>query len=174
MYSLSKDGALFIWRYDDEEEKWYLDEKHFFFQYSRLFSAQFHKESNLLVVGFANGFYSLISLMKRIFGTYEVPTFTEIHRLSISKKKISAVAINPTGEWLAFGVPRYGQLLVWEWRSERYIMKQQGHFFETNALAYEPQGRYLATAGNDSKIKIWKIEDGFCFVTFTGLRCPIF
>jgi periodic tryptophan protein 2 len=34
-------------------------------------------------------------------------------------------------------------------------------------LAYEPQGRFVATGGRDSKLKIWKTDDGFCFVTFT-------
>ena len=28
-----------------------------------------------------------------------------------------------------------GQLFVWEWRSETYIMKQQGHFFDVRTCA---------------------------------------
>ena len=45
---------------------------------------------------------------------------------SISQKRITAVAINSTGEWLAFGCAKLGQLLVWEWKSESYVLKQQG------------------------------------------------
>ena len=44
---------------------------------------------------------------------------------SISTQKISTVSINATGEWLAFGSKQLGQLLVWEWRSETYVLKQQ-------------------------------------------------
>ena len=58
-----------------------------------------------------------------------MPTFTNVHILSISQEKISSVAVNPSGEWLAFGARKLGQLLVWEWQSESYILKQQGHFF---------------------------------------------
>jgi periodic tryptophan protein 2 len=36
------------------------------------------------------------------------------------------VAVNSTGEWLAFGSAKLGQLLVWEWKSESYVLKQQG------------------------------------------------
>lgn len=46
--------------------------------------------------------------------------------LSISQKRISSVAINTSGEWLAFGSEKLGQLLVWEWQSETYVLKQQG------------------------------------------------
>jgi hypothetical protein len=45
---------------------------------------------------------------------------------SISQKRITAVAVNSTGEWLAFGSAKLGQLLVWEWKSESYVLKQQG------------------------------------------------
>jgi len=37
---------------------------------------------------------------------------------SISEFKITAAAVNKTGEWLAFGSSKLGQLLVWEWQSE--------------------------------------------------------
>ncbi len=62
----------------------------------------------MMVVGYSSGVFSLIML----------PDFQEIHSLSISNHEISSVAINNTGEWLAFGSPLLGQLLVWEWKSE--------------------------------------------------------
>lgn len=55
----------------------------------------------------------------RVFGLYEMPEFRNIQRLNISQRKINTVTINNTGEWLAFGVSQYGQVLVWEWQSER-------------------------------------------------------
>ena len=48
-----------------------------------------------------------------------------MHSLSISQHTITAAAVDPTGQWLAFGSSRLGQLLVWEWRSETYVLKQQ-------------------------------------------------
>ncbi len=60
--------------------------------------------------------------------------------------------MNCTGEWLAFGCKGLGQLLVWEWQSETYVLKQQGHFYDMNALAYSPDGQLVATGGDDSKV----------------------
>jgi periodic tryptophan protein 2 len=91
----------------------------------------------------------------------------------MSHKKISTVAVNPTGEWLAFGCSALGQLLVWEWASETYVLKQQGHFFDVNCLAYSPDGQLIATGGDDGKLKIWNTHSGFCFVTFSEHTAPI-
>lgn len=60
-----------------------------------------------------------------------------------------------------------GQLLVWEWQSESYILKQQGHLDSMNALVYSPDGQKIITAADDGKIKVWDTNSGFCIVTFT-------
>lgn len=93
--------------------------------------------------------------------------------LSISQQKITSVAISPSGEWLAFGARTLGQLLVWEWQSESYILKQQGHFFDMNTLAYAPDGQTIATGGDDGKVKVWTVHSGFCFVTFGEHTAPV-
>lgn len=77
------------------------------------------------------------------------------------------MTVNKSGEWLAFGSSKLGQLLVWEWQSESYILKQQGHFDAMNALAYSPDGQRIITASDDGKIKVWDTQSGFCVVTFT-------
>ncbi|KAI9693435.1 MAG: hypothetical protein M1820_009270 [Bogoriella megaspora] len=166
IYTVSRDGALFEWQYTsksgdediDEDERWRIVDKHFFMQSNtNLTCAAYHAESNLLVAGFSNGTFSL----------YELPDFNQIHNLSISQNDIDFVSINRTGEWLAFGASRLGQLLVWEWQSESYILKQQGHFDSMNAIAYSPDGTRVVTAADDGKIKIWDANSGFCVVTFT-------
>ena len=77
------------------------------------------------------------------------------------------MAVNKTGEWLAFGASKLGQLLVWEWQSESYVLKQQGHFDSMNAIAYSPDSQRIVTAADDGKIKVWDVNSGFCVVTFT-------
>jgi len=118
---------------------------------------------DLLVVGFSSG----------VFGLYELPDFNNIHTLSISQKRISSVCVSPSGQWLAFGCAKLGQLLVWEWQSESYILKQQGHFYDINALSFSPDGAVLATAGDDAKVKLWNTVTGFCFVTFANHTAPV-
>lgn len=169
IYTVSKDGAVFDWQYvaklgqdedmvDDDDLAWRIVNKHYFMQNSATVRcAAFHPESNLLVAGFSNG----------IFGLYEMPDFNMIHTLSISQNEIDFVTINKSGEWLAFGASKLGQLLVWEWQSESYILKQQGHFDSMNSLVYSPDGQRIVTVADDGKIKVWDTESGFCIVTFT-------
>lgn len=174
IYTVSKDGAVFDWQYvkpinrlteddmqdddDDSDMRWRIVQKHYFMQGSaKVRCAAFHPETNLLVAGFSNG----------LFGLYEMPDFNNIHKLSISQNDIDFVTINKSGEWLAFGASKLGQLLVWEWQSESYILKQQGHFDSMNSLVYSPDGTKIITTADDGKIKVWDIESGFCIVTFT-------
>lgn len=60
-----------------------------------------------------------------------------------------------------------GQLFVWEWRSETYVMKQQGHFFDLNTLSYSPDGTLIVTGGDDGKVKLWTTKNSLCFATFS-------
>ncbi|KAI8982130.1 WD40-repeat-containing domain protein [Mycotypha africana] len=183
IYSVSRDGSLFQWvnstyaalHGDSDTEmvevdedgneivrldkvRWRILKKNYFNQVSvKVTEAQFFSASNLVVVGFANG----------VFGIYEVPNFTTIHTLSVSQKKIDSVAINATGEWLAFGSATLGQLLVWEWQSETYVLKQQGHYYDINSISYSSDGQNLVTGGDDGKVKVWNTVSGFCYITFS-------
>jgi len=172
IYTVSQDGALFQWSYtqrppingvidsmeDDTPLQWRIVQRHYFMQNNaKVKCAAYHPESNLLVAGFSNG----------LFGLYELPDFNMIHTLSISQNDIDFVTLNESGEWLAFGASKLGQLLVWEWQSESYILKQQGHFDSMNAIVYSPDGQRIITAADDGKIKVWDMQSGFCVVTFT-------
>ncbi|GJJ14935.1 hypothetical protein Clacol_009205 [Clathrus columnatus] len=183
IYTVSRDGAVFTWRSkvqgdtegDDDAmdedtpiastssenvigtTRWGISERHYFNRANtRVVCSVFHRPTNLLVIGFSTG----------VFGLWEMPHFTNIYTLSISQEKISSVAINLTGEWIAFGASKLGQLLVWEWQSESYVLKQQGHYFDMNTLAYSSDGQNIATGGDDGKVKVWNTTSGFCFVTF--------
>ncbi|XP_053721921.1 PWP2 small subunit processome component [Synchiropus splendidus] len=134
--------------------------KHFFNKegdFNNLTAAAFHKSTHILVTGFASG----------IFHLHELPEFNLIHSLSISDRRISSVAVNCSGDWISFGCSGMGQLLVWEWQSESYVFKQQGHFNNMASLAYSPDGQYIATGGDDGKVKVWNTNSCLCFVTFT-------
>lgn len=182
IYTLSKDGALFEWQYilqddnsdsedekmssgDDESDsekleqsKWTITSKNYFhMEGTRVKCADFHSASNILVVGFSNGEFRL----------YELPDFNLIQSLTMGQNAVDTVTINKSGEWFAFGSSKAGQLLVYEWQSESYILKQQGHFDRMNALCYSPDGSRVVTASDDGKIKVWDINSGFCLMTFT-------
>ena len=71
------------------------------------------------------------------------------------------------------GSEKLGQLFVWEWKSESYILKQQGHSFDVEHITYSPDGTYLASASDDGKIKVWNTENWFWFVTFNEHKAAI-
>ncbi|THC96868.1 hypothetical protein EYZ11_003638 [Aspergillus tanneri] len=168
IYTVSQDGALFRWEYvakkdadtmeDISEARWRIVKKDFFMQNdAKVNCAAFHAPTNLLIVGFSNG----------LFGLYDLPEFNMIHLLSVSQSNIDYVTVNKSGEWLAFGSSKHGQLLVWEWQSESYILKQQGHLDSMNSLVYSPDGQKIVTTADDGKVKVWDVKSGFCIVTFT-------
>ncbi|KAM7483673.1 hypothetical protein LguiB_008256 [Lonicera macranthoides] len=149
---------------DEESEcllhrgKWELQKKDYFMQSpAKLTACDYQRVLDLVVVGFSNG----------VFGLYQMPDFVCLHLLSISREKITTACFNDLGNWLTFGCAKLGQLLVWEWKSESYILKQQGHYFDVNCLAYSPDSQLLATGADDNKIKVWTVSSGFCFVTFS-------
>ncbi|RLU14873.1 hypothetical protein DMN91_012760 [Ooceraea biroi] len=132
------------------------DEVHKHCKDAKLTAAAYHQSRHILIVGFNNGSFYL----------YEMPHANMLHSLSISRQRISSIAVNPTGDWVALGCSRAGQLLVWEWQSETYIMKQQGHRTNMDCLAYSPDGQYIVTGGDDGKVKLWNTLSGFCVLTF--------
>lgn len=157
IYTVSKDGAQFEWKWNDDLDKWGIADRHYVSQHGRVTCSAFHANTQLLVVGFTSG----------MFGLYELPSCTEIQTLTISQDSVDHVTINETGEWLLFGATELGQLLVWEWQSESYILKQQSHYDGMNAIAYSPDGTKIITGADDGKIKIWDARSGFAIVTFS-------
>ena len=105
--------------------------------------------------------YTHLDVYKR-----QLPHFALIQQLSMGQNAVNTVSINNSGEWLAFGSSKLGQLLVYEWQSESYILKQQGHFDSMNSLTYSPDGSRVVTSSDDGKIKIWDVVSGFCLATF--------
>jgi periodic tryptophan protein 2 len=75
--------------------------------------------------------------------------------------------MNKSGEWLALGSAKTGQLLVWEHTSESNILKQSSHLDTMTTLSYSPDSTRLVTGSDDGLIKIWDIASGFHIATFT-------
>jgi len=190
--SVAEDGAVFEWRYatrsDDvavvahvaaakrarrrqsasaasssSSSSWALENKHYVQQSHAKVTAAAANDG-LLLLGFDDG----------VFALHELPSVTRLHSLSVSRFAIETCALSPSGgAWLALGAPTMGQLVVWEWQSESFVLKQQGHYYNVNAAAYSVDGRLLATGGDDAKLKVWVAATGLCLVTFTEHEGPV-
>lgn len=156
-------------------------------RWARLRSVSFR--NGKLLVGFTDG----------IFGLFRVDPQLErvdrLYALSLFNPDTVGDALNPgigidtcdldlNGDWLAFGSAKTGQLLVWEWSTESYILRLSGISTRTSSLgltcsAYSPDGQLLATGGGDGKVRIWRGEGGGsmssseCVATFTEHVGPI-
>ncbi len=95
--------------------------------------------------------------------------FTElelVHELSVSAGALTDIVFNDSGEWIALASSHSGQVIVWEWRSETHILKQQSHTLTSTASAFSADGRALASGSLDGRIKLWGVSSGFCAATF--------
>ncbi|VBB30467.1 unnamed protein product [Acanthocheilonema viteae] len=151
---------------EDVKKMWYNKTKrHFMMEHLdnangvNLTASTYHPPTSLLITAFSNGAFFL----------HEVPNFNLIYSLRVSETKVSSLAINKSGDWIAIacGKGTEGQLVVWEWQSETYVMKQQSHSQSITTVAYSPDGSQIATGAEDGKVKVWSCRSSFCIVTFT-------
>lgn len=124
------------------------------------------------------------------FSLYDVHTLSAIQSLSVGAC-VSSVALSVQGDWVAVGISELGQLLVWEWKSETFILKQQGHFDGVNCVAFSGTAKtgstdlleafsngifsssgVMATGGIEGKIKLWH-SSGLCFATLADHTASI-
>eukprot|EP00924_Labyrinthula_sp_SR-Ha-C_P004238 maker-scaffold_3-snap-gene-18.49-mRNA-1 protein AED:0.06 eAED:0.07 QI:0/0/0/1/1/1/2/0/1001 len=101
-----------------------------------------------------------------------------LQTLSLSSFPLTTCALSPNleSDWIAFGSSTLGQLIVWEWRSESFVLKQQSHsYFHNNSMvaAMDQKGRIVATGDAEGKVKLWSLKTGFSFVTFADHSAPI-
>ena len=143
---------------------WRLASKHFFNQVGATITcASFHYAKRILAAGFSAGHFSIFSL----------PDAKPLQTLSVSRAPLSDISFHHSGEWLAMAAATLGQILVWDWSTENYVLRQQGHPLEINSVAYSSDGAIVATAGDDARLKLWNVQTGFCFVTFDEHEAPI-
>ena len=148
--TISRDGALFKWAAEEKanySSQWKLYSKFFFGQKNAELTAAdlFHRQSMYLITpakdgnpdrsgceytcadGSENESLVVAGFSSGVFGIYQLASMEQLHLLSASQESISSLCFNRRGDWLAIGCASLGQLIVWEWRSETYISKQQGH-----------------------------------------------
>ncbi|KAH7643472.1 dip2/utp12 domain and wd-repeat protein [Dermatophagoides farinae] len=193
MYSISRNGQLFVWdcswteidndtaadklNYRIVQKKYLFEDLKEKNSGTRITAYGYEPKARLMVVGYNDGRFMLYDLADMIL----------IHSLQLSNKTpISTVSFNGNGAWIALGtcpgsgnkydldneVSTQTQLIVWEWQSESFILKQSGYSNSvTNSyecVAYSPDASLLITGGTDGRLKVWNLFTGFCVSMFTS------
>lgn len=145
--------------------------------------ADYHAEKGLLALGYSSGSFAIYhtspsveeSVQQEDGGAASSSTSTLplIHLLSLSAQALTAVRFSPSGDHIAFGSEHLKQLLVWDWKGETYVLKEQAHYYNISRTAMTSDSEYVLSGGEDGKVKVWRASSGQCIVTFTEHTAPI-
>ena len=184
--AVNRAGSILVWKKEAQQQGYEVVTKaHIPAGVGYVTSASFDSFSGLLCLGLSGGIFSLFSLT--------TSSIDPVQSLSVGSS-VSSVSLAQGGDWVAVGVEETGQLIVWEWRAENFIFRQQGHHDGVNCVAFcspnrlssssSPDlldlfsgrntssfftagGGLVATGGVEGKVKLWHSQSGFCFVTFS-------
>lgn len=137
--------------------------------------ADFSAKRGLLALGYSSGTFAIHSLLEKESVSDALASEGEkhpdelplVHLLSISSQALTAIRFSPTGDHVAFGSAQLKQLLVWDWKGESYVLKDQAHYYGIARTTMTPDSTYILSGGDDGKLKVWKAASGQCMVTFT-------
>lgn len=154
--SVADDGALPpILRYAFEQDK-----KYMLSHKGNVSVTAFHRGRGLVAIGYNSGIFAIHTLA-------EHGDFALVHLLSISAQALTAASFSPNGDHIAFGSSHLKQLLVWDWKSEAYVLKEQAHYYDIARTAITSDSSTILSGGEDGKVKVWRAASGQCVVTFT-------
>lgn len=99
-------------------------------------------------------------------GTTTSTSLPLLHVLSATAQALSAASFSPKGDLVAFASAHLKQLLVWDWRGETHVLKEQSHYYDITCSAMTSDGALIVSGGDDGKAKVWRRSNGQCIASF--------
>ena len=96
---------------------------------------------------------------KRFIGTLQHGKSQPTNKLNGHTDWISALAIDPSGKWLASG-DRAGGALLWDLKRSAKLFDLRGHQGPITAINWRRDGRVLATSSDDGSARLWVASSG--------------
>src|SRR5207248_484100 len=98
------------------------------------------------------------------------------------KNRLHHLAFSPDGSLLAAcsavispqGETTAGEVYVWDLQSGNLLWQKAEHTDQVNGLAFSPDGKTLASAGNDKVIRLWDVKTGAVTRTLAGHQNGVF
>lgn len=100
-------------------------------------------------------------------GVWDVQTGAHLYRMG----KADSIAWAPNGTYLAGA--HHSSVRIWHVETGTEIYTLNGHTQRINALAYSPDGQYLATGGDDQTVRIWRPNAGEFACLLIGHTAPV-
>ena len=87
---------------------------------------------------------------------FDLKTGKVIRQMPVTSEEVYPVALHPTRPIIAAG-SRHGNVLVWNSDTGALLQRHKAHKGVIMGLAFDKEGRTLATGAGDKLIRLWKV-----------------